>query len=182
MNIISSDYQAWESYAAEGAHHRKHFFMMKPPGLPKKHEIKLHRILVPVDFSNAAVVAAEYAVSLSRENGSAVTLLHVMQENPPDGGRAAHDELQVFADRFWHGDKRVSVVVISGEPGAAIVRQAATIGAGLIVMTTKRHRGFLDPLRRDTMAKVVREAPCPLMVARLSESGSRWKSRPGIAA
>lgn len=47
-----------------------------PPGSAA--DIKLKRILVPLDFSNCSAKALRYAISLARQFGAEIDLVHVM--------------------------------------------------------------------------------------------------------
>ena len=197
MNVITSNFQSLENVAAQTSNHWKKeegFFMMDSPALPQKQEIRIRRILVPVDFSGPSTVSLEYAASLSRAMGAAVTLFHVVRvdlaHDPAGHAPESVDkkcelmlaQLQVLADLFWRGEQRVDVAVSVGDVCKEIVRQARDTEADLIVMTTKRCGGILRLFRRDTSASVAREAPCPVMLARLFETGGGWKPVSAIAA
>ena len=73
--------------------------------------------------------------------------------------------------RVWaHNDLRGSVQaefrVVVGEPSREIVRLADEQDAGLIVMSTHGHTGLKRVLSGSVTERVVRRAPCPVLVIR----------------
>jgi nucleotide-binding universal stress UspA family protein len=117
--------------------------------------ISLRNILVPVaprprpELAIAAV--ARIIDSLQLPPGK-VRLLHVgkSEDMPP---------LQVPAEPGWDW----SVHVQEGDPVEMIVSTAETANCDLIVMTTEGPHGFLDALRGNTAARVLRSCRCPVL-------------------
>jgi nucleotide-binding universal stress UspA family protein len=118
--------------------------------------VSLQSILVPVARTPraqpAVAAAARLVRRLSRPAGT-VTLLHVGAAgempavNPPDVSG-------------WRWDR----VTTSGDAVEAIVDAAQSTRADLIVMTTDGRNGFLDALRGSHSERILRRAPCPLLV------------------
>ena len=61
-------------------------------------------------------------------------------------------------------DMETRILTVPGKPADVIVEAARAHSAGLIVMTSAGHDGFLDALRGSTSEQVIREAPCPVLV------------------
>jgi nucleotide-binding universal stress UspA family protein len=118
--------------------------------------VSLASILIPVTATpppSAAVAGAARLVSrLSRPAGM-FTLLHVgaAGEAPPV------DPPPVAG---WRWDK----VIRAGDVVETILDTAHRTRADLIVMTTDGREGFLDTLRGSHSERVLRGAPCPLLV------------------
>ena len=136
------------------------------------------RILVPVDFSETSESAVRQAVDLARTFGSGLTLLHV-------GDKAAADvatEFPLGLEASLHDAERECLlkilapseqtqlhpvfVTVSGSPAHEIVRCATERGVDLIVMGTHGRGGVSHLLLGSVAEKVIRSAPCPVLVVR----------------
>jgi universal stress protein A len=142
--------------------------------------VKLRRILVPVDFRGTTVEALRYAAAFAREYKATIILLHVVV---PDGSHVRRniskerliDELREvgesqirhLVDVIWGDD----IVVASGKPDLQIVNGARETKADMIIMASHGTIGSWGFFRRSTMARVVRTAPCPVLVVPAFERG-----------
>ena len=142
------------------------------------------RFLVPVDFSEDANQAVEYAIDLASKLGARVTLLHVIQ-SPPWGGvdmdvtvpyaysqfvqnleaEVAHS-MQACLERVTAGGLEGEVAVVHGIPFQEILDTAKTQQVDLIIMGTQGRTGLQHVLMGSVAEKVVRLAPCPVLVVR----------------
>jgi nucleotide-binding universal stress UspA family protein len=142
------------------------------------------RLLVPLDFSAHANQALAYAINLARILGARVTLLHVMQ-SPPWGGvdmdvtsphaysrfiqrleaEVAH-RMQACLERVTAGGLEGEVVVVHGVPFQEILETAKRWQVDLIVMGTHGRTGLSHVFLGSVAEKVVRLAPCPVLVVR----------------
>jgi len=148
---------------------------------------KIERILVPLDFSPASMKALDYAVSLAKEFRAAVHLVHV---HPADEAAsmpgAAHLLLQ-SAEAMEHLNEELAGIhrervepfcpenchVRGGRPYQEIIGLGREIGADLIVLSTRGHGGLKHLLLGSTAERVVRGAPCPVLVARKRKRRSK---------
>jgi nucleotide-binding universal stress UspA family protein len=125
---------------------------------------EIHSILCPTDFSQEAEAALGYAVSLARERGARLYLLHI-----PKPGRAWD---RAFLEQYLLGllpaepglQCEPKAMVEEGEAAEVIVDEAREIAADLIVMGPKRRSGM--PGTMATTYRVVTEAPCPVLTVR----------------
>lgn len=161
---------------------------MEKPVVPKQGareraaQIKIKTILVPLDFSRPSMEALNYAAELARSFAATVHLLHVTPSDEEASAGAAHlmrqtAELLMSAREklakahenhlasFWPANGHVR----SGQPFHEICQQAREIGADLIVLATRGHSGLKRVLLGSTAERVVRFAPCPVLVVR------RWR-------
>jgi nucleotide-binding universal stress UspA family protein len=117
--------------------------------------ISLRKILVPVAAKPRPEPAIEAVERMIRSLGlppGRVNLLHV-------GDAADMPPLQIPAERGWDWTAHV----LKGEPAEVIAQTAAAANSDLIVMTTEGPHGFLDALRGNTAARVLRECRCPVL-------------------
>jgi nucleotide-binding universal stress UspA family protein len=142
-------------------------------------EFKIERILVALDFSPASVEALDYAVWLAKQFRAAIHLVHAY---PPDeaSARGAGHLLFESAQAIERLNKELTGIhrkhvpticpdnchIRGGRPYEEIVRVAREIGAELIVLSTRGYSGLKHLLLGSTAERVVRNAPCPVLIAR----------------
>ncbi|HEX6141132.1 MAG TPA: universal stress protein [Geminicoccaceae bacterium] len=122
---------------------------------PADGEVRLERILVPIDVRPRPEVAVRGALQLARVLGArhaSFELLHV-------GAAADAPTVQIPDDL----QGRVEVTQRSGNAIEQILDAASDQRVGLIAMATEGHRGFLDALRGSTTEQVLRRAACPVL-------------------
>lgn len=119
---------------------------------PKNGEAHLHRVLIPIDHKPRPEPAIDAARQLSRLLGSGtnIRLLHIE-------GDADRPVLRDLPDG-------VELSVKKGDVVDEILGAARDWDADLIAMSTAGHQGFLDALRGSTSERVLRQAPCPVLV------------------
>lgn len=138
-------------------------------------------IMLTTDFSETSRRAIEPAAMLARTYGAKILLVHVgdlipmvvMQHHPIDfqaileGQREqARKDLSRFAAENMPQDLEVERISTLGVPHIEILRLAAERRADLIVMAT-HGRGFISHLvLGSTTERVLRSAPCPMLVVR----------------
>jgi nucleotide-binding universal stress UspA family protein len=111
-------------------------------------DVKLHRALIPVDFSppvGRTVEAVQHFVRLLTGADVAIDLIHVGDAPPPVRATLP------------------PVILRSGHVVQAIVDSAIEFEADIIAMPTAGHHGVLDALRGSTTERVIRHAPCPVL-------------------
>ncbi|NBC15714.1 MAG: universal stress protein [Bacteroidetes bacterium] len=139
------------------------------------------RILVPVDFSVPSRRALSYAAQLAERVGARLHLLHVVEPLPfpvsltgiltihdllPDINDKAEQHLRRLAEDAGTDAAPPDVHVQEGYPAAAIVRAAADLEVSLIVMASRGLAGLERLLVGSVTTRVVRAAPCPVLVIR----------------
>lgn len=118
-------------------------------------EVRLGRILIPVDSEPNAQVALDEAYFLASGLGAEETqfkLLHVGEgENLP--------KLRLPKHPGWTWEE----VVLGGDPVTQILRLEAEWGPDLIILATRGRLDLLDALRGSTTERVVRGTHCPVL-------------------
>lgn len=153
---------------------------MKTP----KTTFKVKSILVPIDFSNASTKALTYAAALAEEFKAKLTLLYVIEPIAVPDFMASfplalgNDELTEtalarlgkFAGKAGLKTSLIEKTLIRrGRPFAEITDAARTLKVDLIVISTHGYSGISHALLGSVTERVVRVAPCPVLVVRENE-------------
>lgn len=138
-------------------------------------------ILVPVDFSRASAKALDYAAVLAKQFGAKIVPLYVL-ELPEVVGMfqllLEDDEMkEVCGSKLRKFMRKASIsgalidhpLVRKGRPHREIVEAARTLKVDLIVISTHGYTGVNRALLGSVTERVVREAPCPVLVVRERE-------------
>ncbi len=143
--------------------------------------MSIHHVLVPTDFSACAEQALDHAIRLARILNARLTVLHVMQPVPMAGvdmGVALPQTYLQEVEETVQGNMEEALarvtaagltaerVVLSGVPFQEIVETAKARQVDLIVMGTQGRTGYLHVLLGSVTEKVVRLAPCSVLVTR----------------
>ncbi len=151
----------------------------RPPGA-----IKLKTILVPLDLSDESKKALRYAAAFAREFGGKLLLAHVVEpplypaelgytpiEYPRLEGALSESAARKLEQirRGIAGSTPAEAVVLIGPAFHSISRLAQERKADLIVVTTHGYTGLKHVLLGSTAEKIVRHAPCPVLVVREKE-------------
>ncbi len=169
-------------------------------------------ILCATDLSADGARALDLAAALARTLDGTITLLYAtdtaetaeadVPESMAEGAEALKARVRERLDReaaALEEERRrceslgveCDAKLVGGRPAEAIEREAAELGAGLVVLGRRgdREEGYVGP----TIHRVVRHAPCPVAVASPDDAapeslkGGRWVigadfSRPARAA
>lgn len=146
---------------------------------------ELNRILVPVDFSDCSRAALDHAISLAQKFDASVEVFHVYEppyyvgdvllQMPGDQSVTMGDYIRSQAEKLLdelvesvEGVHDVTLVrgLVAGVPYQAIVDKAKSNDYDLIVLGTHGRRGLSHLLMGSVAERVLRKAPCPVMVVR----------------
>lgn len=154
-------------------------------------EMKIEKILVPIDFSDYSKSALRYAVNFAKFFNAEIILVYVVEPviYPPDFSMGqiaiptvttefderAKEELNKLAKNQIPSQVKVSTVIKTGKPFIEIIDTAAEVNADLIIIATHGHSGVEQILFGSTAEKVVRKAPCPVLTLREPVKGFMFK-------
>ena len=139
------------------------------------------KIMCPVDYSPGSKEALRVAATMSAASGGELVIVHAWNPLFLDGmefgsNGALMAELRKSVEvslETWKSDaealgaKHVSWVFVTGAPWNEIVSAAVSDSAvDLIVMGTHGRTGLKHVLIGSVAEKVVRHAPCPVLVVR----------------
>src|SRR5215217_3895685 len=135
------------------------------------------KILLAADGSTEAELAAQTAADLSQKTDSELHVIYVLdvakvglsmavlysEATDPEGVKLPDPVLEKDLERSAKQEGRE---VLEAEVEREIVHLAEDLGAGLIVMGSRGHRGMRRALMGSVSDSVVRHAHCPVMVVR----------------
>ena len=138
---------------------------------------RLQNLLVPVDFSPAALGALRYAAALAARHRSRIVLLHVTTDGePPQAGERAKKKLSRLCAQEGITNERCRVLVRTGVPFFEITQTASGTETDLIVLgrcpqpPTESGGGH-------TVDRVVRYARCPVLLVNQENDEAPWNRR-----
>jgi nucleotide-binding universal stress UspA family protein len=150
---------------------------------------RLERILVPVDLSAGTAGTLRYARALASGLGGWLDLLHAVRLNIVgeeygvarsrlirELGEAARNRLAGWVALAGDDSVPTRILIREGRPDEAILEEARENPASLIVMATGRQGEHSRWHRPKTVARVIREAPCPVVVLPAGPA-ERWLPR-----
>jgi nucleotide-binding universal stress UspA family protein len=136
--------------------------------------IEIRRVLCPIDFSECSRHAVHHALAVARWYGSSLSVLHVAVNLPTmDVPGVPLTDVQrdrlVEEMRYFVGHLPPDVPVCflvreSSDVRRAILGEAQALMSDLIVIGSHGRSGFERLLLGSVTEKVVRKAPCPVMV------------------
>jgi nucleotide-binding universal stress UspA family protein len=148
---------------------------------------ELKQILVPTDFSPASESALRYAAFLARQSGAKITLIYVLEPIPyPYDFGAAFPLVAETDDLMADAKTRLGIaaksnglepsmlnapIVRTGQPFQEICSAAQELKMDLVVIATHGYTGLKHVVLGSTAERVVRHAPCPVLVVREPEEG-----------
>ena len=144
--------------------------------------MQFRKILVPTDFSEESRKALRYGLELARASGAELLLVHVVEFLVYPGSLGMgpvmlpiqEKELRDHLGRALEDLRRREIptqvsshaLLLDGRPFRQIVLAAREQEVDLIVIATRGHTGLKHFVLGSTTERVVREAPCPVLVVR----------------
>ena len=152
---------------------------------PLTRSISLQRLLVPYDFSDYSELALKHALSFAQEYQSELHLLHVLPPhtvNEPEIGwypnqseSAYHNaarRLQMAVPADAHLWCKIKHAVSEGHPYREVLNYAEKNAIDLISIGAHEAGFGMRALFGSNVDRVLRQAPCPVLVARPLNPGS----------
>ena len=146
--------------------------------------LHLKKILVPTDFSETSKKAVQYALRFAEQFGCEIALLYVVEPATPmigaplgvepftekDEFSMAEKDLAVLAaESHTTGAHSVSSLVRVGHAPNEITKAAKDLDVDLIIIATHGYTSWRHFCIGSTTERVVRTAPCPVLVVREKE-------------
>jgi nucleotide-binding universal stress UspA family protein len=142
---------------------------------------EIHKILVPVDFSEHSQRALDEAIAFATTFGAEVHLLHSYQIHPQaiapygivvpetyehDVRMAALRQLAEWRDKVSAAGCKVQEHLTAHFPSEAIAEMAERLKVDLIVMGTRGLTGLKHVLLGSVAERTIRTAPCPVLTVK----------------
>ena len=148
-------------------------------------------MLVPIDLSEESYRALEFALPLAKRFGATVHVVHVYEGAHQSSSIATSPALWSdveIARRLAEKVQRISGTrpltkdchIRTGKPFQEINATAEELKADLIVIATHGHSGFKHLTLGSTTEKIIRHAPCPVLVVREATRGPIKTAAEGI--
>lgn len=141
---------------------------------------RFKHVLTATDLSPESFEAVLHAVELAARDEAELTICYVPPTiemtyshiTPSDEmlamekqiREAGEGRLESWIEENLGAQATVSVAIGDGNPHEEIVRIATEVGASVIVMATHGHRGVSRALLGSITDRVLRDAPCPVLV------------------
>lgn len=147
----------------------------------------IRKILVPVDFSEQSKLALKEGRALAKLHGASVTVCHIIQNSfypaGPDTGIQPLNELLPDLESSRRelldaliaeegADAELSTKIMVGNAYQEIVEAASAEKADMIVMGSHGYSGLAHLVLGSNAERVMRMAPCPVMVVKLPKDPS----------
>ncbi len=127
----------------------------------------LKKILLPVDYSDRSLMAAEHARFIAKQCGSQVTVLHVKESRTDaDDGQAAR---RAAVTNLFLNELDATSVELPGDAAEVIVQYEREHSYDLIVMPTRGHSALRLFLLGSVTAKVLHDTETPVWTGVHSE-------------
>jgi nucleotide-binding universal stress UspA family protein len=161
-----------------------HRLASAPVGQLAPVRFRIGRILVPMDFSEHSRKALRYARPFAEQFGANLTLLHVIEPVvlPTDFGYVPATPVDLDEQRMVDARKQlagiahelgatvpVDTIVRLGRSWKEIVETAKTKHMDLLIIATHGYTGLKYALLGSVAEKIIRHAPCPVLVVRAEE-------------
>lgn len=163
-----------------------------PKGLKKKQRtavpaqpIGLRSILVPIDFSDNSKKALRYAIPFAQQFNASLILVYIVEPTIypsdfgfgqigfPDVERELHEkalgEMSALSAALIPKTMKTSTIVGTGIPFVEITQYAKEQEVDMIIVATHGRTGVEHILFGSTAEKIIRKAPCPVLVVRSEE-------------
>ena len=137
----------------------------------------LNKILAPTDFSDISAAGVRYACRLAKDMGAEVIIFNV--DVLDESNRVDKREIEQHKKRLaeFVAEKvadantglKMRQLVDAGQPFGAIVDCAEKEGVDLIVMSSHGRTGLSRMLIGSVTDKILRGAPCPVLVVPLEK-------------
>jgi nucleotide-binding universal stress UspA family protein len=148
---------------------------------------KIKNILLPTDFSNLSLSAAEYAIDIAKRYGAKIHFLNVMEKTPPILEIRSLDLSEEKIEKSFEEDAQNSIkkslkkiskgagveiipVIKKGVDFETIINYCESNKIDLIVIATHGRTGLLHTLLGSVAEKVIRYAKCPVLVITPTEN------------
>jgi nucleotide-binding universal stress UspA family protein len=151
--------------------------------MPQSPQTSALKLLVAVDFSEASRRSLAWALDHARRTPCEVHVIHVIEDHVSDLlsapamerlrvemaliAREAEHELERLLPAERQQVGRPTRHVACGRPAKEILHAAEKLGAELIVMGTHGRGGVAGLFMGSVAQKVVRHAPCPVLIVRV---------------
>lgn len=146
-----------------------------PAGANVDHPIA--KIVCPVNYSDVAQIAIEYAGALALSLAAELVVVNVIEDSDRTELRAELDKLRAWVPSQIVTRCRFKELMLTGDPARAIIELATRVDADLLVLGAQHKRFFDETVIGTTSEKLVRHAPCPVLTVVRTLASMNAKAR-----
>ncbi len=134
------------------------------PGWPEgpPYPEKIRRIACPVNFTEAARDAVEYACTLASAFGSELVLIHVQESGDVDS-QAVHEQFKAWLPDDRRARCSVREFALRGGPAERVLDCVEDVGADLLVMGAQLKWLRAESIIGTTAERLLRFSPVPIL-------------------
>ncbi len=158
--------------------------------------INVRKILYATDFSPYSNQAYFHAIALAEGHGASLDIVHVfsaasLRPVVIDGSISPVVSFNPEEREYWRGQLEqirpvnpniaVQHVLLEGDPAEEIINYAAEASIDLIVMGTHGRTGLERLLMGSVAEKVLRGAPCSVLVVKLQKRAKAEEEKGAVA-
>jgi len=149
----------------------------------EKEEVKIKRILVPIDGSNCSVRAAKYAIEVATLQKAQIFCIHVIASLPYEYGVAGcaidgyFEDAEKQAQSWFNSivemakkkninDVKADIFTDAKSITGAIIDYASSKSIDLVIIGTKGRTGLKRLLLGSVAHGIVQHAHCPVLLVR----------------
>jgi len=145
-------------------------------------DIKINKVLCPMDFSDTSAHALDYALAFAQAHNAQLLLLHVVEipaytsldlpiatETIQQFNMIATKNLQDVVDKVKKSYANVKSHLATGRVFYEVIQLSKEQAVDLIVVGTHGRSGIAHMLIGSEAEKIVRKAPCPVLTVKHPE-------------
>jgi len=140
--------------------------------------MKINKILYPMDFSKYSYEFIDYVHYMSKTHDAELIILHVIEYIPYDSyfDIIVDSQEDILKQFFKKSEEKINEIIksipditvtskiIHGEPFNELIEVTKNENIDIIVMATHGHSSIIHSIIGSLTEKVVRKAPCPVMI------------------
>lgn len=134
--------------------------------------IRIQNVVYPTDFSSYSNQAYFHAVALAEQYGASLTVVFVYNAAVDEQNRGKdYWERQLTEVRPSNAKVPVRHAFLEGDPATEIVKYATAHHSDVLVIGTHGRTGVDRLVLGSVAERVMREAPCSVLVVKLPKGG-----------
>jgi nucleotide-binding universal stress UspA family protein len=133
-------------------------------GAPEPSSISIRQVFCPVNFTQVARQALEYAVAVAESFAAELMVLHVVEpSSEPTPDQRVLDRLCAWIPDDLRPRCNLKEIIRRGDAAEQIITAASSSRCDMIVLGAQHRRFFDTTVIGTTTVQVTRHAPCPVL-------------------
>ncbi len=133
-------------------------------GAAELSQVSIQQVLCPVNYTEVALKALEYAIEMSKCFKAELLVLHVIESRSTDvKDKDEHNRLCAWVPDSIRSRCNLKEIVRRGDAAEQIIEAATSAGCDMIVLGAQHKRFHDTTVLGTTTLRVTRHAPCPVL-------------------